>query len=186
MIWLLACAVNSEAPPRPVLDDFGPMPAFSMTDQTGTARTQADLAGKVLLVDFIFTSCPDICPTLTARMAEVGKRYVREPDLHLVSFTVDPVTDTPAVLAAYGERFNAYPTRWSFYTGELEAVRSAVVGGFKQVMEKSGGTDDPETILHGSRFIVVDRVGRMRAFVNPMEPGMKELYTAVDAALAEK
>lgn len=185
MIWLLACAVDS-GPSRPVLDDFGPIPAFSVTDQTGAVRTQADVAGKVLLVDFMFTSCPDICPTLTAHMAEVGRKYAQAADLRLVSFTVDPVTDTPPVLAVYAAKYGALPDRWSFYTGELEAVRAAVVGGFKQVMEASGGTTDPDTILHGSRFIVVDRKGRMRAFVNPMEPGMAELYAAVDAALAER
>jgi protein SCO1/2 len=99
---------------------------------------------------------------------------------------VDPVTDTPPVLATYAAKFGADPARWSFLTGPVDDVRAAVVGGFQQVMESTGVTGDPATILHGFRFVVVDRAGHMRAFVDPMEPGAGTLYATIDAAREDR
>lgn len=179
MLALSACG----GPPPPVL---GEIPPFTLTDQAGAAFTRDTLAGKVWVADFIFTSCPDICPVLSAYMAEVQAHYGDEPRVGLISFTVDPATDTPEVLATYGRRFDADPSRWRFLTGDATALRAVVVDGFKQAMEPIAATQTaPETILHGSRFVVVDGQGRLRAFPDPREPGKKELYAAVDALLRE-
>ena len=185
LLALLACTLD--APPPPGLDDFGPVPAFTLTDQDGATVTPATLSGKVWVADFMFTSCPDICPILSAHMAEIQARYASRDDLHLVSFSVDPATDTPPVLKEYGSRFGAKPGRWTFLTGPLDDVKKTVVDGFKQSMENLPATDlKPATILHGSRFVVVDRRGHMRAFPDPAEPGKTELYAVVDAVLAGK
>lgn len=182
MIALLVACVGG--PPAVEPEDFGAAPTFSLTDQSGRTVTTGDFAGKVWVANFIFTSCPDVCPTLSAHMAEVQTHYRAEPRLHLVSFTVDPATDTPPVLAAYGARFGADANRWSFLTGDTEAVTRVVVDGFKQMIERGGATGDPATILHGSRFVVVDGKGRMRAFAEPTEPEKRSLYAAVDQSLA--
>lgn len=178
VLLLLACAT------RAPFDDFGPAPAFSLTDQQGATVTEQTFAGKVWLADFMFTTCTDICPMLTANMAEVAARYAGDPTVHFVSFTVDPATDTPPVLAAYAEKYHADAQRWSFLTGPMDQVRQTVVDGFKQSLDREG-EGEAATILHGSRFVVVDKKGHIRGFPDPKEPGKVGIYTLVDGLVKE-
>jgi protein SCO1/2 len=182
---LLACGPT--AAPLPVLGD---VPAFTLTDATGATVTDQALRGKVWVADFFFTSCPDVCPLLSAHLAEVQAHYAADDRVRLVSFSVDPGTDTPAVLAAYGARFSANPARWYLLTGPIDAMKAVVVDGFKMVLERIPAATDtpapaPATVLHGERFVVVDRDGRLRGYPDPREPGKVELYADVDALLAE-
>ena len=184
LLFLLGCS-TPPAVPALHLDDFGAVPAFSLLDQTGSPASLENLHGNVWLADFMFTSCPDICPTLTARLSSVAAKYESKEAVRFVSFSVDPATDTPAKLADYGARFGAkYPT-WRFLTGDTDAVRHVVVDGFKQLMEAAPATGtQPETILHGSRFVLVDGAGEIRAFPDPKVPGELEAY--LDLLLAER
>lgn len=193
-IWLLlACFGGKPAAeavePLPVL---GTVPAFTLTDTTGAAVTTESLRGVVWVANFIFTSCPDVCPMLSAHMADVQAHYASTPGVRLVSFSVDPGTDTPPVLAAYGARFGADAARWSFLTGPIDTLKPVVVGGFKMMLERieaTPGTESkppaPATVLHGERFVVVDRAGQIRAYPDPKEPGKAGIYAAVDTLLAE-
>ncbi len=181
-LLLLACAGGPPVEPLPVL---GGVPPFELTDATGAAFSRTALDGKIWVADFMFTSCTTVCPILSTHMAEVQARYAKEADVRLVSFSVDPGTDTPPVLAAYGARFGADPARWFFLTGPMDTVKSVVVDSFKMVLERIESPTEPATILHGERFVVVDRLGRIRAYPDPKEPGKAELYAAVDALLAE-
>lgn len=149
----------------PPLPDFGPMPAFSLTDQTGAALSGADLRGSVVVADFIFTSCPDVCPALSHAMSQVQARTAgtRTP-VRLLSVSVDPERDTPAVLSDYGARFGADPTRWRLLTGELASVR-ALLRGMGQLAEKvPAGPGKPEdyNVAHGSSFLLYDAAGELR------------------------
>lgn len=188
LLMALACTVTTpdQAAGVALLDDYGAVPAFSFTDETGAAFTDQRLRGKVWLADFFFTSCPDICPVLSAHMAEIQAHYRDRSDFELVSFSVDPVTDTPPVLQAYATKVGGTPGRWHFLTGPLGDIRTVVIDGFKQAIDaRPGDATDPATILHGARFVLVDRVGHIRAWTDPKEPEKKTLYAAVDAVLAE-
>ncbi|MDP2305171.1 MAG: SCO family protein [Pseudomonadota bacterium] len=189
---LLACAGGT--PTVELLPVLGVVPPFMLTDTTGATITTESLRGAVWVADFIFTSCPDVCPVLSAHMAEVQAHYVGNPRVRLVSFSVDPDTDTPPVLAAYGARFGADPARWSFLTGPADTLEAVVVDGFKMMLERveaRGGAPGgsaapaPATVLHGERFVVVDTLGRIRAYPDPKEPGKVEIYAAVAALLEE-
>jgi protein SCO1/2 len=121
------------------------------------------------VANFVFTSCTDICPLLTATMAQV-RDDLRQAKLLgdkavIVSFSVDPEHDTPEVLATYGERFGAVPSEWRFLTGERQAVDELLIGGFKvgrppPQARTPGGT--PE-IIHTNRFALIDPKGQVRA-----------------------
>src|SRR4029078_8107788 len=111
---------------------LGGLPPFTLHDQRGAPFGTRELAGKIWVADFIFTSCQGACPLLSERMAEVGKRARHlGPDFHLVSISVDPERDTPARLAEYGARYGANPIAWSFLTGPEQAIQATVVDGFK-------------------------------------------------------
>lgn len=174
---LLACTT-----PEP-LPELGSVPAFQLTDQSGRPFTELDLREHVSVVDFMFTSCPDICPVLSAHMAEVQDHYKDQPKVQFISISVDPTTDTPSVLTAYAARFNANPERWHFLTGDNAAVKQVVTTGFKMVME--AGTDGSANVLHGERFVVIDASGTIRAYPDPKEPGKSAIYAAVDQLTKE-
>ena len=110
-----------------------------------------DLAGKVVVANFIFTSCPTVCPTLTAHMARIQQRFAKTEGVHLLSFSVDPKNDTPEKLAAFAKEYGQDPARWTFLTGDIQAVEKAIVEGFKIHI---GGAGDPEAtafdIVHGA------------------------------------
>ena len=153
-------------PPLPVL---GELPAFSLIDQDGQRLGKAELAGKVWMAGFIFTRCPTICPAITATMARVQKRARGiENDFRLVSFSVDPEYDTPAVLTAFAAKHHASPRMWRFLTGPLGEVRTTIVDGLKIAMgdDPIKGEQDFASIMHGTHFVLVDQRGRIRGYYN--------------------
>lgn len=189
MTFLLALALacsQSEPPAAGVkLDDFGPVPDFALTDQTTSPVGLAQLRGYVWVADFMFTSCPDVCPTLSARLSGVARRYQDAERLRFVSFSVDPGTDTPAKLADYAARFGAVHPTWRFLTGDVTEMKRIVTDGFKMLMEREPAAADGKAVnvLHGDRFILVDKAAHIRAYADPKVPG--ELEAAIDLLLAE-
>jgi protein SCO1/2 len=117
------------APQR--LEVYGEVPSFSLVAQTGQLVTREAFQGKAWIANFIFTSCRTTCPRQTATMAQLQRDLASEPDIRLVSITVDPDHDTPEVLTGYAERFHADPHRWVFLTGEEKAIYSLALEGFR-------------------------------------------------------
>lgn len=151
--------------------DFGAVGEFRLTDQRGLPVSLADLQGKVWVADFIFTRCGGPCPRLTKAMARLQKEFSAAPSVRLVSFSVDPSYDTPAVLSDYAARFGADPARWSFLTGETSAVHGLIVDSFKMaVQENKGAARRPgEEVTHSLHFAVVDGTGRIRGYFTAVE-----------------
>jgi protein SCO1 len=167
---------------------LGGLPAFTLTDQRGQPFGSRELAGKIWVADFIFTSCQGVCPLLSERMAEIGKRARRlGPDFHLVSISVDPERDTPARLAEYAARYGANPISWSFLTGPEQAIQATVVEGFKvgagkEPGRRAGAGPDGGTfweIFHGENLVLVDRQMRIRGYFSPTPDGIVKLLDAV-------
>lgn len=147
------------------LSDFGPAPEFSLTERSGKTVNLADLRGKVWIADFIYTSCTDICPLLSAEMAKLQKRWRSQRDLRLVSFSVDPARDTPQVLTRYAQHFKADAGRWLFLTGDKEQMSRLVQGGFHlSAAPADDAAANGNVILHSSRFVVIDRAARIRGY----------------------
>lgn len=173
-IPLLSAILNvSCAKPLPVLIE---LPDFSLTDQQGKTVGKRDLLGKVWVANFIYSGCGDVCPMLTQKMKGLQEATAEfGGGIQLVSFTVDPENDTPERLKAYAEAFQADPERWFFLTGRMEEIEKTVVGGFKIGMERSSAFQ----IMHGERFVLVDRQGRIRGFFDANDAGLKSLKTGL-------
>jgi len=164
-LLVLASLVAGCGKPLPVLGD---LPHFALTDRSGELVDSEQLRGKVWIADFIFTRCPDYCPALTARMAQLQKRLARDPDpVRLVSFSVDPEHDTPAVLAAYAARAGAQPP-WLFLTGPRDALAGLLRDGFRVAYADDGPPTAP--ITHSDRFVLVDRGLRLRGYYHGNDP----------------
>lgn len=155
-------------PALPVLLQTRP---FALTDARGLPfDSEEQLKGKVWVANFIFTRCPSICPTFTAKMQRI--QAASDPRVRLVSFSVDPEYDAPPVLAAYAQKHRADPLRWHFLTGSFEALTAVVVDNLKVPMDKVGG--DLKSVGHGSRFVLVDGRGQVRGFYGFDDPDAVE------------
>ena len=149
--------------PAAPLPDHGPLPVFELTDQAGQSFGSAQLAGTPWIAGFVFTRCTDSCPLITSRMASLQRR-LRATPVRLVTFTVDPARDGPAVLADYGRKAGADFTRWSFLTGPGDRIQALVTRGFKLTM--LGGDPDAGEgdVVHDDRLVLVDGRGHVRGY----------------------
>jgi len=156
---LAAPAAAHEAGRGGRLPVVGPAPDFTLSTQSGERMTLSELRGKVLAVTFIYATCKDTCPVLTAKMATLQRRLGAAfgPRVRFVSVTVEPEVDTPDVLAAYARRFGANPAGWSFVTGTPEEVADVVrrYGAFARRAA-------PGEVDHLFLTSLVDRGGMMR------------------------
>ncbi len=136
---------------------------LALTDHTGAKRSLADFRGKVTVVFFGYTQCPDVCPTTLSDMAEVRKRLGKQGDQVQVLFvTIDPERDTPALLAQYVPAFD--PSFIGLY-GDA-AQTAAVAKEFKVFYAKAAGrTPNSYTMDHTAGSYVIDRTGQVRLFV---------------------
>ena len=149
------------------LQIFGAVPEFSFIERDGRQVTLAELKGKVWLVNFIYTNCPDTCPIQSAQMREIQEDFKDEKDLRLVSITVDPQRDTPEVLTEYANRFSADPARWFFLTGEKETIYKFAQEGFRLGAVELPHEKRPEsgaTHTHSPRFVLIDRDAQIRGY----------------------
>src|SRR5262245_2625923 len=107
------------------LPKIKPAPEFTLTKQDGNRLALKELRGKVLAITFIFASCTETCPLLTAKMTGIQDRLgpAFGPQAFFLSITVDPERDTPAVLKRYGEAHRANTAGWAFLTGSAAEIR---------------------------------------------------------------
>ncbi|HXN30726.1 MAG TPA: SCO family protein [Polyangiaceae bacterium] len=174
----LALTARSMRPRQP-LPVLGHVPTFRLVDERGAPFTTESMLGHVSVVDFVFTRCTSSCPRLTARMAELQQRLGRsEPDIRLVSFSVDPENDTPAVLADYAAKVGAQAGRWTFVTGTVDDIERAVVLGFKVSAARIAKGAADYDVVHGEWLVLVDRAGDLRGYYPVGEE--RELQALVD------
>ena len=161
---------------------IGEIPPFRFTTQEGKPLTREGLLGKVWVADFIFTRCGGPCPLMTSRMAELARGLTKAGDVRLVSVTVDPEHDTPAVLADYASRMTADPSRWIFLTGPKPDIDDFARKGMFQVL----AYDAKGVPTHSTRFLVVDRQGRIRKTRGLDEPELvQKLFMDIGGLLRE-
>lgn len=143
--------------------------ALELTDASGAARTLRDWAGKVVVLFFGFTQCPDVCPTTLATMADVMKRLGPEADRVQVLFvTLDPERDTAAVLAPY---VTAFDPRFVALRGDKDATAKAA-REFKVFYQKvPGKTEGNYSLDHTAASYVLDGQGRLRLYVRHQQTG---------------
>ena len=170
--WALAAPATSlgckRAPELPALGSVG---SFALTDQAGRPVTEGSLRGQVWAAAFFFTRCPTVCPRITRKMREVQQAAAKDSvKLQLVSFSVDPENDTPAVLDAYAKQYGAELKRWRFLTGDLDVVRKTSEQGFKLALDgKATPGAEHFGLFHGSHLVLVDAAGQIRGYYRTSE-----------------
>ena len=154
------------------LSKYAAVPPFSLTERSGKTITNYDLDGKIWVADFIFTTCPGPCPIISANMAKLQSKLAGDNRVQLVSFTVDPQDDTPAVLSAYADRLGADPQRWWFLTGPEKPLYELIQKGFYQSVQDNHGKQlEPGqfVVTHSTYMALVDQHGLMRGFYQGLD-----------------
>ncbi|KAA2244751.1 SCO family protein [Chitinophaga agrisoli] len=141
---------------------------FKLTNQQGQQVGLQDLPGKVVLVDFFFTSCTSICPTLTANLKKIQEAYVKNDTLlQLLSFSVDPERDSSERLRWYANKHGINPDNWWLLTGDKKEIYDlARHDFFVSVTEGDGGADD---FIHTEKLVLIDKNGHIRGYYNGLD-----------------
>jgi cytochrome oxidase Cu insertion factor (SCO1/SenC/PrrC family) len=155
------------------LRTYGIVPPFSLTERSGKTITNQDLNGKIWVADFIFTTCPGPCPLISANMAKLQTKLAGDPHVQLVSFTVDPQDDTPAVLSTYANHLGADPQHWWFLTGPEKPLYDLIQHGFYQAVQDNHNKPlEPGqfVVTHSTYMALVDSRGLIRGFYQGLDP----------------
>lgn len=181
LLILLSCAalrLDASAESLPVYDKYGGN--FTLTDQNGIALSLADFRGKVVLLSFGYTHCPDICPTTMFTMQRLVKMLGDDASRVQVLFiTLDPERDTPQRLAAYMEYFNP---GFIALTGTIEEIGN-VAKQYGTRFEKEALDDKGEySIAHSGVIYLIDQEGRIRLFFKSVA-GAKDIFPEVKRLL---
>lgn len=160
---------------------------FEFIDQHGLAFTNKEIAGKLAIVNFIFTTCPGTCPRQSKAMKALQERLQKTAasGIQLISISVDPKTDTPRVLLDYASHYAANLESWSFLTGDQNAIWAFSKDSMG--MAVAPNPNDPLIpIAHESKFALIDRTGKIRGYFDALEEsGFEQLWTAIDIVLPE-
>jgi protein SCO1/2 len=134
---------------------------FTLDNIDGSTFTLSETNGKVRLVEFIFTHCPDICPATTFNMAKMQEQLKAKglfgDKVAFVTITFDPERDTPEVLKAYADKFGADQRGWYFLRGDQAAVEKVTKDFGIAVLKQPDGS-----FAHTARMFLVDKDGNMR------------------------
>ena len=143
---------------------------FTLSDQNGKNFQFKSLRGKVVVVAFAYTTCPDVCPLITAALRQVQTHLSNgeKQNSHLLTVTTDPEIDSPKVLAGYAKRYGAELSGWSFLTGDESTLQTVWKNFGVGVKRKARGLID-----HTPLTAIVDRQGVLRfAYIGP-SPNVK-------------
>jgi protein SCO1/2 len=176
VLSLLVAACNSTRGPAFELTDitgaeFGR--ELRLTDHTGQARSLADFKGKVVVVFFGYTHCPDVCPVTMSELATVANQLGKDAErLQVLFVTVDPARDTPEVLAKYVPAFN--PSFLGLYGNEEATLRTAKE--FKVFVNKQPAKGGSYSVDHSAGAFIYDPAGRLRLFASYGQGAPKLLH----------
>ena len=136
---------------------------FSFTNQDGKIITEKDLAGKMYVVEYFFTTCKGICPKLNENMAKVYKQFRGQNDIAFVSHTVNPETDSATQLKAYSLKFDADPMQWIFLTGDKHALYDMAINSYLvAAVDDTSKKEILPDFIHTKYFVLVDKEKHIR------------------------
>lgn len=135
---------------------------FSLINQNGDTITQENYRDKIYVADFFFTTCPTICPIMTANLVEVQAALVNDPEVLLLSHSVTPEIDSVAQLKKYAIEKGVNDAKWNLVTGDKKQIYELARKSYLAVQEDGDG--GPFDMIHTENFILVDKQRRIRGF----------------------
>lgn len=179
-IYPMARSYNRQLPPD--LPVYGILPQYEFTEENGKAFGTNELKGKIYIANFMFTSCQTACPLLLQKVQTVQHRLRGVVDrAAIVSFTVDPQTDTSSVLYNKARELKANPNVWRFVNAPIADIKKLLVEGFKVPMGKKTIANNIMDVAHSNKLVLVDQEGRIRGYYSAEKDGINKLM--IDAGL---
>jgi len=137
---------------------------LKLTNQLGKfVSLNEDLRGKILVIDFIFTTCSTICPQLSSNMKDLQKAYIKKnPDIvQFISISVDPTRDSVQALRSYADRYNADHDRWWFLTGSKDSIFNYAKNELGLLLNNA---DVPDDFIHSQQLVLLDSARHIRGY----------------------
>ncbi|MEZ4888625.1 MAG: SCO family protein [Chitinophagales bacterium] len=157
---------------------------FQFVDQDSTLISEKDVAGKIYVTDFFFTTCPTICPIMKTQMLRVYDTFKDADDLLLISHTIDPKHDTVAVLKEFAEGLGISSDRWHLLTGDKDAIYE-MAETYMVVAEEDERA--PGGFIHSGAFMLLDKKRQVRGiFDGTKEKEVDKLMDAIKQLQNEK
>lgn len=161
------------------------IPSFEFFNQDSLLFSNKTLENKIYVADFFFTSCPDICKAMTSGLLRVQERFKEEAKLEIVSFSIDPVFDTPNVLKEYASKNKIDTSKWNLLTGDKQTILNLAQCGFF-ITAKEEALGQKTSLSHSDKLILVDTQGRIRGFYSGTDQDdVKRLLTEISILLEE-
>ena len=135
---------------------------FKLVNQNGDTITQNTYANKIYVADFFFTTCPSICPVMTANLAEVQDEFKDDNEVLLLSHSVTPEIDSVAQLKKYAVEKGVIDQKWNLVTGDKKQIYELARKSYMAVMDDGdGGAYD---MIHTENFMLIDKERRIRGY----------------------
>ena len=150
-------------------ENFHQIRSFSLVNQENQTFTEADIEGKICVVDFFFTSCPGICPKMAANMVDLQKEFLEDDQIFLLSHSVTPDFDSVPVLKQYAAEKGVDFSRWKLLTGERSEIYD-LGRKYYFVEEDEGILRTEDYFLHTENFILIDKQRHIRGIYNGLDP----------------
>lgn len=161
------------------------IPDFSFTSQDSVEVTQKDVAGKIYIADFFFTTCPTICPKMKTQMLRIYEKYKDNPKVILLSHSIDPRHDTPAVLKEFAHNLGVDSKKWLMVTGDKQKIYA--IGQKSYMVTATEDKTQPGGVVHSGAFILVDENRHIRGIYDGTVPAkVDELLADMEVLLGKK
>ena len=169
------------------LEPIGRVSPFSFTNQDGKKVTEKDVAGKIFVAEYFFTTCKSICPIMNANMKIVYERFKNEKDFLILSHTSDPATDSAARLKKYADSMNVDTEKWIFLTGTKDSLYRQARHSYKIDDPNNNPLDNEVDFLHSQFFSLVDKKGNVRNIYEGNErKDVERMINEIEVLLKEK
>lgn len=150
--------------------------SFAFLNQKGDTITERFVEGKVYVAEYFFTTCGSICPIMNKQMKRVNNAYFDNPEVAILSFTVDPDIDTVAQMKRYADGHDIKGDHWQFLTGDKKELYQLARQSYfvLKPAEAENLGDAGSDFIHTNNFVLVDRESRIRGYydgTNPDEVG---------------
>ena len=161
------------------------IPDFSFVNQDNIEITNKTYTGKIYVADFFFTTCPTICPVMKKQMLRIYEKYKTNPNVGILSHSIDPRHDSVAVLKEYAARLGVGKGNWNFVTGDRKKIYE--IGERSYYVTAGEDSAAAGGIIHSGAFILVDTKRRIRGtYDGTVEESVTKLLKDMDTLLLEK
>lgn len=168
------------------LQSFHKIPNFELVNQLGEKVTHKTFENKIYVTDFFFTSCPGICPKMTANMNVLQDEFIDDAEVLLLSHSVTPVKDSVSVLKDYADAKGINSSKWHLVTGDRKQIYD--LGRLSYFVEEDlGEIKTEEDFLHTENFVLIDKNKHIRGIYNGLnKTAIQQLIADIKTLKLEK